>query len=78
MKDLLFKHWLKIAGVLVGSLGGYLYYIYVGCVTGTCAITSNPYMSILYGSIMGYLLLSLFQKNPKRKTVKQEVEENKD
>lgn len=78
MKDLLFKHWLKIAGVLVGSLGGYLYYIYVGCVTGTCAITSNPYMSILYGSIMGYLLFSLFQKNPKEKTVKQEVEENKD
>ena len=27
---------------LAGGVGGWLYYRYVGCATGTCAITSNP------------------------------------
>ena len=31
-----------IALPLVGSAGGWLYYRYVGCATGTCAIGSPP------------------------------------
>ncbi|MEI3072144.1 MAG: hypothetical protein ACLR8L_11105 [Oscillospiraceae bacterium] len=27
---------------LAGGVGGWLYYRYVGCATGACAITSNP------------------------------------
>ena len=77
MKNFLLKHWLKIAGTITGALGGYLYYVYVGCVSGTCPITSNPYMSILYGSIMGFLFFGLFQKDTKKKTVEHKVDENK-
>lgn len=73
MKNFLIKHWLKITGAFVGALGGYLYYVYVGCVTGTCPITSNPYMSILYGSVMGLLFFDLFKKNPKKTTTDQQV-----
>ena len=76
MKNFLLKHWLKIAGVLAGAFGGYLYYVNVGCVSGTCPITSNPYMSIFYGSLMGYLFLGLFQKSSKEKTIEQEADKN--
>lgn len=47
--------------VLLGALGGFLYYKYVGCVNGTCAITANPYMSTIYGVMMGGLF-GAFQK----------------
>ncbi len=56
------KHKLTIIGMIVGAMGGYLYYHFVGCVSGTCAITSNPVNSTLYGVMMGGLLFSMFQK----------------
>jgi phage shock protein E len=43
--------------VLVGALAGYLYYYYIGCVSGACPITSNPWSSTLYGAVMGALLI---------------------
>ncbi len=57
------KHWLRIAGLAIGMLGGYLYYYYVGCVSGTCPITSNPYRMMLYGAVVGYLLFDIFSKD---------------
>lgn len=56
-----------IGGVLVGALAGFLYWKYVGCVTGSCAITSNPYNSTVYGSVMGGLLFSIFKKDNREK-----------
>lgn len=41
---------------LGGALVGLLYQRFIGCRTGSCAITSNPYMSTLYGLVMGLLL----------------------
>jgi hypothetical protein len=35
-------HKLTILGVLIGAVGGYLYYYHIGCVSGTCLITSKP------------------------------------
>ncbi|MDC9721782.1 MAG: DUF6132 family protein [Urechidicola sp.] len=59
------KNKLTIIGVLIGLVGGYLYYHYIGCNSGTCAITSKPLNSTLYGGLMGGLLLNMFQKkNP--------------
>lgn len=55
----------NITGLILGAIGGYLYYHFVGCNSGSCAITSNPYMSILWGGVMGYLLFDIFKlKNP--------------
>ncbi|WP_305952829.1 DUF6132 family protein [Emticicia oligotrophica] len=53
---------LTIIGVVVGAIGGYLYYHYVGCASGTCTITSKPLNSTLYGAVMGSLLLNIFKK----------------
>ncbi|MEZ4509048.1 MAG: DUF6132 family protein [Eubacteriales bacterium] len=41
---------------VVGAVGGYLYYYFVGCVSGACAITSNPYISTIYGGVLGVLI----------------------
>ena len=54
------------AGVIVGAIAGYLYYHYIGCVSGTCSITSKPLNSTLYGSLMGGLLFNLFVKEKKK------------
>lgn len=54
----------KVIGLLLGALGGYLYYYFIGC-TGGCAITSNPYRSMLWGAIMGYLLFDMFKLKEK-------------
>ena len=40
----------------VGAIGGFLYYRFVGCASGTCPITSNPYISTVYGGVIGILL----------------------
>ena len=53
---------LTLIGILVGAIGGYIYYIEIGCASGTCPLTSNPYMSILWGAVMGYLLGDMFKK----------------
>ncbi|MGL2964756.1 DUF6132 family protein [Flavobacterium sp. RSB2_4_14] len=53
-------------GVVVGAIAGYVYYHYVGCVSGTCAITSKPLNSTLYGSLMGGLLFNMFVTNSKK------------
>lgn len=53
-------------GVVVGLLAGYLYYQEIGCFSGTCAITSKPLNSTLYGGLMGGLLFNLFVGSKKQ------------
>jgi hypothetical protein len=53
-------------GIVLGAIGGYLYYHYVGCASGTCMITSKPLNSTLYGALMGGLLFNIFIKTPKK------------
>jgi hypothetical protein len=44
-----------ILGGVIGAVAGYFYYKYVGCQNG-CAITSNPWRSAIYGSLLGGML----------------------
>jgi phage shock protein E len=62
MKSWIQKNKLSLVGVVVGALGGFLYWNYIGCASGTCMITSKPINSTLYGALMGYLLFGMFQK----------------
>jgi hypothetical protein len=41
---------------LIGALGGYAYYYYIGCASGACPISSNPYISTGYGAAIGLTL----------------------
>ena len=64
--EFLAKYKLGIIGIFVGGALGFAYYHFIGCTTGTCAITSKPFNSTAYGMVMGYLMFTLFQK-PKTK-----------
>lgn len=61
MKSFLQKYRLHLIGGILGGIGGYAYYHFVGCSSGSCAITSKPINSTLYGSFMGFLLFSSFK-----------------
>jgi hypothetical protein len=55
MKNFLQKHLLVIILSVAGAAGGFLYWRYVGCKTGTCPIKSRWYLSTLWGLAFGYL-----------------------
>jgi hypothetical protein len=60
-KKELFKTWTfwrPFLGVVIGGLAGFLYYHYIGCSSGSCAITSNPYKSIIFGGLFGFLMVN--------------------
>ncbi|MEI6274467.1 MAG: DUF6132 family protein [Prolixibacteraceae bacterium] len=43
---------------LLGAVAGFLYYYFIGCSSGTCAISTNPYQSTLMGAFMGWFSVS--------------------
>ena len=49
------KYKLTIIGILLGAIGGFAYYYFIGCASGTCAITSKPLNSTAYGALLGGL-----------------------
>lgn len=60
------KYLAPAIGLVLGGLGGFLYWAEVGCSTGTCPITSSPYISTLYGAMVGVLIGSSFMKKEKK------------
>lgn len=56
------KHKPTLIGTALGLIGSYLYWHFVGCYSGTCAITSKPLNSSVYGALMGGLIFSMFKK----------------
>lgn len=45
----------QIGFVALGAGAGFAWHRLVGCRTGACPITANPYVSTLYGAAMGFL-----------------------
>lgn len=58
---------ITVVGVILGLISGYAYFYYVGCASGTCAITSKPLNSTLYGGLMGGLFFNIFASKNKKK-----------
>jgi len=50
----------------MGALAGFFYWKYVGCLTGTCSITSNPINSTIYFALFGAVLFGAFKKGLKK------------
>jgi hypothetical protein len=65
MVALIKKNAITITGVAIGAFAGFMYWKFVGCSSGSCAITSKPINSTIYGAVMGGLLLSIFQNYKK-------------
>jgi hypothetical protein len=49
------SHIFRVLPILAGAALGYAYYYFIGCQSGTCAITSNPYISTAYGAFTGLI-----------------------
>jgi outer membrane lipoprotein SlyB len=45
-------------GILAGGALGFAYYWFIGCATGMCPLSSNPWISAIVGGIFGALLTS--------------------
>jgi hypothetical protein len=68
----------RIVLTVLGGIGGFLYWHYVGCASGACAIQSKWYLSSLYGLIIGYLVSGLFIKDKKDSLENEKTDINKD
>ena len=44
---------------VIGVLGGWAYYRFVGCATGSCSLKSNPYAMMFLGGFIGYSLIDI-------------------
>jgi Family of unknown function (DUF6132) len=53
------KYKINLIAIAFGAIGGYLYYHFIGCTSGTCPITSKPMNSTLYGAFLGNILVGL-------------------
>jgi len=53
-------------GAAIGALAGFLYWKFVGCLTGTCLITGKPLNSTLYFAVLGTLFTGGLKKKEKK------------
>lgn len=49
------KRYIKFGLIILGAIVGYGYYYYIGCRSGVCPITSNPWISTGYGALIGFV-----------------------
>jgi len=61
MIQLIKKRKFEIIGGIAGIIGGYLYWKYVGCISGSCPIQASWYSMVPYGLVMGILVGGLFK-----------------
>ena len=45
-----------VVGLVAGAAVGFGYYKLVGCASGACPLTSNPWIATVYGAVMGALV----------------------
>jgi hypothetical protein len=60
--------------IITGAIGGFAYYYYVGCQGGACPIQSNPYISTVYGGLLGFVISGIFIKKDTNKKSTEEME----
>ncbi|MGL4806043.1 MAG: DUF6132 family protein [Bacteroidales bacterium] len=61
MKYFIKNYLLQIVVSIVGALGGYFYWLKVGCLSGSCPLQSNWYFSAVWGAIIANLLYSILK-----------------
>jgi hypothetical protein len=61
MEAFIRKHLYLILFSAAGAIGGFLYWKFIGCQSGTCPIKSVWYLSTLWGLAFGYLTGSLLK-----------------
>jgi len=71
---------IQITFILLGAAGGFLYWRFIGCTSGTCPLQSHWAGSMLLGSVLGSLIGDLFESTRKKarekKTLTESMEKN--
>ncbi len=49
-----------LIGAVIGAGLGFGWHKLAGCPTGACPLTGNPFISTLYGMVVGVLILTSF------------------
>ena len=74
MKEKIRKYLVTLSGILLGVIGGFIYWKYAGCTSGTCPITSSWKIMLIYGGLMGGLSGNMIQDwTNKNRTKKQNI-----
>ncbi len=60
LKVLVKKYILTIILTVVGLIAGFMYWKFIGCASGTCAIKSNVLLMTVYGGLIGGLFGNIF------------------
>lgn len=60
LKGTLKENRLAVIAGIAGGIGGFLYWRFIGCLSGTCVIRSVWYWSTLWGAAVGYLAGDMF------------------
>lgn len=74
VKEFLKSKKLQIIFLLIGAVGGFIYWKFVGCKTGTCPIKSVWYWMVLWGSAFGYLIGDFISDILTKRKKKSEIE----
>lgn len=72
LKNWLLKNKMRLLGAFIGAILGFLYWRFIGCSSGSCAITSNPVNSTIYFALAGFFLGST-SKSRKETNGEQEI-----
>lgn len=69
------KYGFPIIGGVLGGIGGYLYFFFVGCANGCPLKSSGPLMTV-YGALLGFValptMIDIFSKLLRAKKLRQE------
>ncbi|MCX5790851.1 MAG: DUF6132 family protein [Elusimicrobia bacterium] len=44
-----------VLGITAGGAAGYLWHRIVGCASGMCPLVRNPYLSVIWGALLGFI-----------------------
>jgi phage shock protein E len=64
-----------VPGLITGAVAGYFYWKFYGC-DGTCLITSSPVRSMIYFSVLGAIINSMFKPEKKERTDTSDISDN--
>lgn len=78
MTNFYIRHKYGILFLVPGIIVGFFYWRYVGCTSGTCPITSNWQLTVLFSGLIGFLIGDIIDDKRKKSRKEEQTEKEKD